>query len=421
MIRAYKYRIYPSKDQEVLIQKTFGCVRYVYNELLKETISLYKEAKEHKINNYAHLKDIDHVWLKEVDAFALNNSRSNLFDAFSGFFKRLKEGKKGKLLGFPKFHSKKSDRQSYTTNNTNKLTTIRIENKKLRLPKLGLIETVFHRYCPGTIKSVTVSQNANRHYYASILTEQPDKIISVNQPRDKVLGLDMSFSDCVVPSDGTFETRTKFQRFTRQSEKKLAKAQRRLSRKQKGSKNREKARVKVAQVHDKIKCQRNDFLNKLSYQIAENYDVVVIENVNMSQLGQLWNNGKSAYDIGFGTLRSMLNYKLADRGKFLVKAPKFYPSSQLCSNCGFQNKALKNLSIREWVCPVCGAHHDRDVNAARNLVKWYKTSSTDVSSGIYAYGDTSSTTLGRKSVVCCVVEVGKVVKQDLTNSMSLLT
>jgi len=408
MLKAYKYRVYPTKEQEILIQKTFGCVRFMYNRLLADSQEEYKVNGKGKIFTPAKYKE-EFQWLKDVDSMALCNAQMNIKTSFSNFFRKLKQGKKGRKAGFPKFHSKHSGKRTYTTNCINN--SIRIENKMLKLPKLGLVDIVLHRYCSGIIKSVTVSQNPNGAYYVSILTEQTPASTSRVIDKEKIVGIDMSFSDCAVLSDGT---KTKFQRWYRRSERKLAKAQRKFSRKVKGSSNRNKARIKVACVHQNIADQRKDFLNKLSFQVAEAYDVVVVENINLQGMAGALKFGKSVHDIGFGMFRTLLEYKMRDRLKTLVKADKWFASSQLCSDCGYKNVATKNLSVREWVCPKCGVSHNRDTNAGKNLVNWYK--STVASTGIYAHGDKTSTNplLDEASHV---VEVRKVAKLDLASPL----
>lgn len=401
--RTYKYRIYPNEEQTVLLQKTFGCVRWVYNHLLDENNTLYKETGIGKINTPAHFKK-EYDWLKEVDSLALCNAQINLQKAFTNFFARGKQGVKEK--GFPKFKSKKTSKKSYTTNNIND--SVRIEDGKLKLPKLGFIETVFHRYCKGKIKSVTVSQNSSGHYYISILTEENiEPKTYVFSPDEKVEAIDMSFSECGVMSE---ETKNKFQRFYRLSEKKISKTNKELHKKVKGSNNRNKARIKLSKVYEKVKNQRNDFLNKLSYELAEKFDVIVVEDINMQNMSKCLHNGKSVSDIAFGTLRNMLEYKLTERGKKLVKSPKYFPSTQLCSVCGYKNEVLKDMSIREYICPNCGVFHNRDRNAVQNLLDWYKTKNIADATSVYACGDNVRHLDISDASIC---EAGKVGRQDL--------
>lgn len=366
----YKYRIYPTQEQAELINKTIGCARFVYNTLLADCKKQYEETGKSKVKTPATLKS-EYEWLKEVDSFALCNVQLHLQTAYKNFF--------SKKSGFPEFHSKHKSAMTYTTNNN--AGQIRIEKGKLRLPKVGLVKIVLHRFCKGTIKSVTVSKTKTNKYFVSILTEQQPTVIEKDITQERVLGIDMSFKELAVYSDGT---KAKYPMYYRKSQRKLAHVQRNFSRTKVGSKRHDKARLRVAKVYEKISNQRKDFLDKESYRIATTYDTVVIEDINMRSLANKgMRNGKTVNDIGFGEFKQMLEYKLNRNLCQLIKADKFYPSSQLCSVCGFKNIAVKNLSIREWICPECNTHHDRDVNAALNLVKYYTTATV----GIEARGE----------------------------------
>ena len=363
--KAYKYRIYPTQEQAELINKTIGCARFVYNALLADVKKQYKETGKSKIKTPASLKS-EYEWLKEVDSLALCNSQLHIQTAYKNFF--------NKTAKFPEFHSKRKGKQSYTTNNIKE--TIRIENGKLKLPKLGFIKIVLHRFCKGKIKSVTVSKTPTNKYFVSILTEQIPEVIEKDISQEKVLGIDMSYKELAVYSDGT---KAKYPMYYRKAQRKLAHVQRNFSRTQKGSKRHEKARLRVAKVYEKISNQRKDFLDKESTRITREYDIVVIEKLNMrSMANKGMKNGKTVNDIGFGMFKEMLRYKLSNNLGQLIEADKFYPSSQLCSNCGFKNIAVKNLNIREWDCPQCGCHHDRDINAAINLKKFYTTATVEI-------------------------------------------
>ena len=366
----YKYRIYPTQEQAELINKTIGCARFVYNTLLADCKKQYEETGKSKVKTPATLKS-EYEWLKEVDSFALCNVQLHLQTAYKNFF--------SKKSGFPEFHSKHKSAMTYTTNNN--AGQIRIEKGKLRLPKVGLVKIVLHRFCKGTIKSVTVSKTKTNKYFVSILTEQQPTVIEKDITQERVLGIDMSFKELAVYSDGT---KAKYPMYYRKSQRKLAHVQRNFSRTKVGSKRHEKARLRVAKVYEKISNQRKDFLDKESYRIATTYDTVVIEDINMRSLANKgMRNGKTVNDIGFGEFKQMLEYKLNRNLGQLIKADKFYPSSQLCSVCGFKNIVVKNLDIREWICPECNTHHDRDVNAALNLVKYYTTATV----GIEARGE----------------------------------
>lgn len=370
MYKAYKYRIYPTQEQAELINKTIGCARFVYNALLADAKKQYEETGKSKIKTPASLKT-EYEWLREVDSFALCNSQLHIQIAYKNFF--------NKTARFPKFHSKHKGKQAYTTNNN--AGQIRIEKGKLKLPKLGLVKIVLHRFCKGNIKSVTVSRTPTNKYFVSILTEQIPEIIEKDTTKEKILGIDMSYKELAVYSDGT---KAKYPMYYRKVQRKLAHVQRNFSRTKVGSKRHEKARLRVAKVYEKISNQRKDFLDKESARIAKEYDIVVIEKLNMRSMANIgMRNGKTVNDIGFGMFKEMLRYKLSNSLGQLVEADRLYPSSQFCSNCGFKNIAVKNLSIREWNCPNCGVHHDRDINAAINLKNYYTTATV----GIKARGE----------------------------------
>lgn len=354
MNKAYKFRIYPNVEQQELFSKTFGCVRFIYNKMLADKIEHYKNTGERLNNTPAQYKK-EFDWLKEVDSLALANAQLNLQKAYDNFFR-------SKSVGFPKFKSKKSNHRSYTTNCVNG--NIKLENGYLTLPKVGKIKVKQHRNIPldYKLKSVTVSQTPSGKYYASILFEYESQVQQI-KPKT-FLGLDYSIPELYKDSNGN---EPKYQHYYRQTEKRLKREHRKLSLMQKGSKNRDKQRIKVAELHEKVANQRKDFLHKQSRQIANAYDCVCIEDLDMKAMSQALNFGKSVSDNGWGMFVVFLKYKLEDMGKQLIKINKFYASSQICSVCGYQNPETKNLSVRVWDCPQCGTHHDRDVNAAINI------------------------------------------------------
>lgn len=361
MNKAYKFRIHPNSEQKIMLAKTFGCVRLVYNYYLDRKIKQYQDNKStvnytQCANEMAQLKKTeDFGFLKEVDSVSLQQSLRHLDTAFQNFFRSPK-------VGFPKFKSKKSNRRSYTTNCING--NIAIENGHIKLPKVGFVKLKQHRIVPSDykLKSVTVSQTPSGKYYASVLFEY-DNQVQERTPQT-FIGLDYSMHELYKDSNGN---EPQYPRYYRQAEKKLKREQRKLSLMQKGSKNRDKQRIRVAKLHEKVANQRKDFLHKQSRQIANAYDCVCIENLDMKTMAQSLNFGKSVSDNGWGMFTTFLQYKLADLGKRLVKVDKFFASSQICSCCGYKNTATKNLSIRAWDCPECGTHHDRDVNAAINI------------------------------------------------------
>lgn len=359
--KAYKFRIYPNDEQIVLFAKTFGCVRLVYNHWLDRKIKQYEQDKTAVgyttcAKEMAEMKKSEeYAFLKEVDSVSLQQSLRHLDTAFQNFFKQPK-------TGFPRFKSKKHNRNSYSTVCINE--NIAISEEYLKLPKIGQVRLKQHRTVPSEykLKSVTVSQTPSGKYYASVLFEYE----SNNEEKElhSFLGLDYSMHELYKDSNGN---EPQYPRYYRRSEKKLKKEQRKLSLMQKGSKNRDKQRIKVAKLHERVSNQRKDFLHKQSRQITNAYDCVCIEDLDMKAMSQALNFGKSVSDNGWGMFVAFLKYKLEAQGKKLVKVDKFFSSSQTCSCCGYVNKGTKDLAVRAWDCPECGMHHDRDVNAAINI------------------------------------------------------
>lgn len=360
MNKAFKFRIYPNKEQQVLFAKTFGCARLVYNHYLKEKIDAYQDRHESLSytkcsNDMAAIKKTDSFnFLKEVDSIALQQSLRHLDTAFKNFFNNPK-------IGFPKFKSKRN-KKSYTTVCVNG--NISIAKGCIKLPKIGYVKIRQHRSIPEDyiLKSVTVSQNPSGKYFASVLFEYENQVQQIT-PKT-FLGLDFSMRELYVDNIGR---EPQYPRYYRQAEQKLKREQRKLSLMQKGSSNRNKQRIKVAKLHEKTANQRKDFLHKQSRQIANAYDCVCVENLDMKAMSQSLHFGKSVSDNGWGMFTTFLKYKLEDMGKQLIKIDKYFASSQLCSECGYKNAQTKDLSVREWVCPCCGTKHDRDVNAAINI------------------------------------------------------
>lgn len=362
MNKAYVYRIYPTDEQAILINKTFGCVRFVYNKMLADRKAAYEQYKEdkHALKQQRDPTPADYKeefeWLREVDSLALANAQLNLNAAYKNFFR-------DQSVGFPKFKSKHRDKKSYTTNNQGG--TIRIlDEKHIRLPKLKDVHIKLHRQLPenAIIKSATLSQTPTGKYYISILLEFEEDIKQVVPTQETTVGIDYSSKTLYVDSQANSAN---YPQFYRKSEAKLKKEQRKLSKRKKGGKNREKQRRKVAKLHEKVANQRKDFLHKVSRQIINAYNAVVIEDLNMRGIAQGLNLAKSTNDNGFGMLKVFLEYKLKEQGKQLVVIDKWYPSSKLCRFCGTVNTAL-TLGDRMWTCS-CGAVLDRDVNAAINI------------------------------------------------------
>ena len=357
--RAFEFRIYPNRTQRELLARTFGCVRLVYNHYLDRKKQLWEESKQSMSYN-ACTKDLTSLkkekeFLKEVDSIALQQSLRHLDTANTNFFKR-------KESGYPRFKSKRRGKQSYTTVNVNN--NIRLEDGRIRLPKLGAVKIRQHREVPEdwSLKSVTVKRVSSGKYYVSILFEYENQI--EERETNRVLGLDFSMPDLYVTSEGEH---CGYPKYFRQEEQKLARAQRRLSKMQKGSVNYRKQKVKVAKIHEKIANRRKDFLHKRSHAIAEEYDAVCIEDLDMQGMSKALHFGKSVHDDGWGMFTRMLEYKLADRGGKLVKIDRWYPSSQMCSSCGHIVPEVKDLGVRIWFCDWCLEYHDRDENAAANI------------------------------------------------------
>ena len=331
----------------------------IYNHYLDKRIKLYEEEKitlgYTKCANDLTVLKKEKEFLKEVDSISLQQALRHLDTAFQNFFKQPK-------TGFPKFKSKKNHNNSYTTVCVNN--NIKLENGMVTLPKIGKVKVRQHRSIPESyiLKSVTVSQTPSGKYYASILFEYENQI-QKTEPQT-FLGLDFSMHELYIASDGTSAN---YPRFYRQALQKLEREQRKLSKMQKGSNNRNKQRIRVARLHEKVANQRKDFLHKQSRQITNAYDCVCIEDLNMKAMSQAMNFGKSVSDNGWGMFTAFLKYKLEEMGKRLVKIDQFFASSQLCNICGNQNSETKDLSVREWTCPCCQTHHNRDRNAAINI------------------------------------------------------
>ena len=355
--KAYKFRLMPNKTQANLIERTIGCARFIYNCMLADKIKHYNDTKLSLKNTPAQYKK-EYEFLKEVDSLALANAQMNLEAAYSNFFRRVKQGKK--FAGFPKFKSKKKCNWSYTTNNQKD--SIRIENNKVKLPKIGFVKLIQHREIPNDyiIKSVTVSKTRTNKYYISILVEYETQVIK--KDIEKVIGLDFSMKELYVDSTGYSAN---YPRFFRHAQEKLAKEQRKFSHRKPGSKRYEKQRLKVAKIHEHIANQRKDLLHKESHKLTNAYDMVCVEDLNMQAMSQCLNFGKSVADNGWGMFRTFLKYKLEDQGKLLFVIDKWFPSSKMCNVCGCINKEL-TLADREWTCD-CGTKHDRDHNASINI------------------------------------------------------
>ena len=367
-LKAYKFRIYPTEEQEIFFAKTFGCVRKVYNLMLDDRKKAYEEVKNDPSKKMAFPTPAKYKkefpFLKEVDSLALSNAQLNLDKAYKNFFR-------DKSVGFPRFKSKKNPVQSYTTNNQNGTVAL-IDSKFIKIPKLkSLVRIKLHRQPKGMIKSATISRHASGKYYISLLCKEE---ISELPKTNSAIGIDLGITDFAILSDGQ---KIDNNRFTSKMEKKLKREQRKLSKrallaKNKGiplseAKNYQKQKRKVARLHEKVMNQRTDFLNKLSTEIIKNHDIICIEDLNVKGMLRNHKLARSISDVSWSSFVAKLQYKADWYGREIIKVDTWFPSSQICSECGHKD-GKKSLDIREWTCPICHTHHDRDINASINIL-----------------------------------------------------
>lgn len=346
-----RYRLYPNREQRTYFAKVFGCVRFVYNKMLEDSSNYYEETGE-RLRTNPHSYKEEYPFLREADSSALSNAKINLDKAFNHFFKGISQ--------YPTFKSKKDNNFSYTTNFLSN--NIRIEGSYLRLPKVKLVKIRLHRPVEGAIRSVTVTKNPSGQYHASILV---DREIEKLPETEKEIGLDMGVLNLLTDSDGN---KVQNPKISDKYAKRLAKEQRKLARKEKDSKNREKQRVRLARVYRKISAVRDDFLHKLSRRIVDENQVIVSEDLVIEDIIK---DNDFTYDIAdacWSKLIGMIEYKSEWYGRTFLKVGKFFPSSQMCSGCWHKNTGIKNISVKRWVCSECGAEHDRDINAAKNIL-----------------------------------------------------
>jgi len=347
--------MYPNQEQQTQIQKSFGCARFVFNHFLGKRIDLYEKLKESlsygKCSSLLTELKTEKEWLSEVDKFALQNSLKDLDISYQKFFKE--------HSGFPKFKSKRENRKSYRTNFTNN--NIEIKDSKIKLPKLKWINFAKSREINGRILNVTVSQNPSGKYFISVCFE----IEVFELPKlNNSIGLDLGITHFSIDSKGN---KVENPKHLRKSEKKLKKLQRSLSRKKKGSKNRNKARIKVAILHEKITNQRNDFLHKLSTELIRENQTICLEDLKVKNMVKNHKLAKSISDASWSKFTTMLDYKAKWNGREVKYIGTFYPSSKICSCCGFKSESM-GLEIRNWTCNNCEEIHDRDINAAINIL-----------------------------------------------------
>ena len=357
----YKFRIYPNKTQACLIHRTLGCARFVYNHFL--AVRRDEWQANHKSVSYVQTSQLltdlkkreETAWLKEVDSMALQESLRNLDRAYQNFFKL--------HTGYPRFKSKHARSQSYRTRNQGD--GIRIEGKRIKLPKIGLVKIKQSRVFDGRILSATVSRAASGKYFVSLCVET-DKESLMKPNRGGQVGIDVGLKEFYTDSNGNTVANP---RILRRLSRKLAREQKRLSRKLPKSKNRERQRIRVACIHEKIANIRKDFLHQVTTRLVRENQTIAVEHLNVQGMLKNHKLAKAIADVSWSEFFRQLEYKTELHGGELLKVDTFYPSSQTCHVCGYQNPLTKNLRVREWDCPQCGAHHDRDGNAAKNILQ----------------------------------------------------
>lgn len=361
MLKTNKYRLYPNNEQIMIINKTFGCVRFVYNKMLKFQQDMYSQTLEsfskYDCNNWCnHVFKEEYPWLREIDKFSLTNAIYNLDNAYRKFFKE--------DSGFPKFKSKKNNHESYTTNYTNNNIVVDYDNNYIKLPKLGLVKAKVHRILNGKIKNATISRAPSGKYFVSVTYEcNNNDVLPIT---NKQIGIDLGIKDLVITSNGVKYENSHTLKYY---QSRLIKLQRKLSKKIKGSNNYNKLKKKIAICHEKITNIRKDNLHKISRRLINENQVIVTEDLRVFNMVKNHNLALSITDASFGELIRQLEYKSTWYGRTLIKIDTFYPSSQLCHVCGYQFKEAKDLSIRNWTCPNCHTLHDRDINAAKNILQ----------------------------------------------------
>ena len=360
-IKGYKFRLYPNKTQAILLNKTLGCCRFVFNHFLAvRRDSWEKDKKSVSYSETSSLmtqlkSDESHMWLKEVDSVALQQSLRDLDVAYQNFFKHGR--------GYPKFKSKRNHRQSYRTQNDGK--KIRVEGRRIKLPKVGLVRFEQSREFNGRILNATVTRTATGKYFVSLCVQE-DIADNLRQNDGGQIGLDVGLKEFCTDNQGKTVANPKP---LRRLSKKLTKAQRKLSRRKLDSHNRNRQRIKFARIHEKITNIRKDFLHKLTTKLCRENQTIAVESLNVQGMMRNHKLARAIADVSWGEFFRQLQYKAFFYGCEVIKVPTFYPSSQTCCTCGYKNPLTKDLSVRHWICPMCGSVHDRDQNAAINILR----------------------------------------------------